>query len=65
MGIQESKHQEVTTPIIEQLLGVHIVGFAYSLVVDSAGGIICRWNCAIFSETYRFCQPRFVAVKGS
>lgn len=41
------------------------MGFAYSPTVDLVGGIICCWNCARFQECSRFCDHRFVVIRGS
>lgn len=41
------------------------MGFAFSLFAESAGGILYIWDAAWFTEVFRVCHPKFVAIKGS
>lgn len=63
--IQKSKLNDVDSSCIAQLIGWYDVGYAWSPTINRVRGIICCWNLANFRKTSRFCQSRFVVVKGS
>lgn len=65
VGLQESKLRKVSDLTMGQLFRNHNVGYAYSSVIDSTRGIIRCWNYASFVKSARFCQSRFVTIRGS
>lgn len=56
IGLQETKLNRVDPSIIGQLVGWLDFGFASSLSIDRAGGLLYYWNETCFREESKVCE---------